>query len=125
MKKALIPVLILVCSLLASPAFALFESKFEVEASKEIEAVKLHRDALAGGYDLVTGAELKKMMDEGKDMVLIDTMPYEASYKKEHVPGAGQFLFPIPDMNEWDATETDGKSQARTRTSPSWSTAAS
>jgi rhodanese-related sulfurtransferase len=112
MKKALVPVLILVCSLLASPAFALFESKFEVEASKEIEAVKLHRDALAGGYDLVTGAELKKMMDEGQDMVLIDTMPYEASYKKEHVPGAGQFLFPIPDMNEWDATETDGKSQA-------------
>jgi len=38
-------------------------------------------------------------------------MPFEASYKKEHVPGALQFLFPIPDMNEWDTTETDGKTQ--------------
>jgi rhodanese-related sulfurtransferase len=55
---------------------------------------------------------LKKMMDEGKDMVIIDTMPYEDSYKKEHVPGALQFLFPIPDMKEWDAKETGGKSQA-------------
>lgn len=112
MKKVLVPVLTLVCMLLASPSFALFDSKFEAEATKEAEAVKLHRDAIAGGYDLLTGAELKKMMDEGKNMVIIDTMPYEDSYKKEHVPGALQFLFPIPDMKEWDAKETGGKSQA-------------
>ena len=36
-------------------------------------------------------------------------MPFEASYKKQHVPGAAQFLFPISDMNEWDTKETDGK----------------
>ena len=30
--------------------------------------------------------------------------------KKQHVPGAVQFLFPIPDMKEWDTKETDGKS---------------
>ena len=29
--------------------------------------------------------------------------------KKQHVPGAVQFLFPIPDMKEWDTKETDGK----------------
>ncbi|MGM0644086.1 MAG: rhodanese-like domain-containing protein, partial [Thermodesulfobacteriota bacterium] len=27
----------------------------------------------------------------------------------QHVPGAVQFLFPIPDMNEWDTEETGGK----------------
>jgi rhodanese-related sulfurtransferase len=37
--------------------------------------------------------------------------PFKASYQKAHVPGAVQFLFPIPDMNEWNAKETDGKSQ--------------
>jgi rhodanese-related sulfurtransferase len=112
MKKFLVPVLALFCILLASPSFALFDSKFEAEATKEAEAVKLVRDTAAGGYGLVTGTELKKMMDEGKDMVIVDTMPYEDSYKKEHVPGAVQFLFPIPDMKEWDAKETGGKSQA-------------
>jgi thiosulfate/3-mercaptopyruvate sulfurtransferase len=39
------------------------------------------------------------------------TRPYEESYKKEHVPGAKQFLFPIPDMNAWDTKETAGKSE--------------
>jgi rhodanese-related sulfurtransferase len=50
------------------------------------------------------------MMEADKNLLVVDTMPYEASYKKNHIPGAVQFLFPIPDMNEWDAKETDGKS---------------
>jgi rhodanese-related sulfurtransferase len=36
-------------------------------------------------------------------------MPFGSSYKKAHIPGALQFLFPIPDMNDWDSKETDGK----------------
>jgi len=91
MKKTIALLLTLACVLLASPSFALFDSKFEAETTKETEAVKLFRDTTAGGYDLVTTAELKKMIDEGKDMVIVDTMPYEDSYKKEHVPGALQF----------------------------------
>jgi rhodanese-related sulfurtransferase len=55
---------------------------------------------------------LKAWIDAGKEMLVIDTMPYEASYQKNHVPGAKQFLFPIPDMDTWDAKETAGKSQA-------------
>ena len=43
-------------------------------------------------------------------MLIIDSMPYDASYKKNHIPGAEQFLFPIPDMETWDSTETGGKS---------------
>jgi rhodanese-related sulfurtransferase len=112
MKKIVVLIPILFCLLLASPSFALFDSKFEAETTKEAEAVKLFRDTTAGGYDLVTAAELKAMIDAGKDMLIIDTMPFEDSYKKEHVPGALQFLFPIPDMKEWDVKETGGKSQA-------------
>jgi thiosulfate/3-mercaptopyruvate sulfurtransferase len=96
---------------LACPAMALFDNKFEKEVEKETGAVKLVREVQRGGYDLVTTEELKGWIDSGKDMVIVDTMPYEASYKKEHVPGALQFLFPIPDMNQWDTQETDGKTQ--------------
>jgi thiosulfate/3-mercaptopyruvate sulfurtransferase len=96
---------------MASPAGAFLENKFEKEVEKEAEAVKLVREVQRGGYDLVTTEELKAWIDSGKDMVIVDTMPYEASYKKQHVPGAGQFLFPIPDMNAWNTAETDGKTQ--------------
>ena len=83
---------------LAAPAGAFLENKFEKEVAKEAGAVKLIREVQRGGYDVVTTEELKKWIDSGKDMVIVDTMPFEASYKKGHVPGAKQFLFPIPDM---------------------------
>jgi len=69
------------------------------------------REVQRGGYDVVTTEELKQWADAGRDMVIVDTIPYAASYKKQHVPGAIQFLFPIPDMGQWDLKETAGKSQ--------------
>jgi len=92
-------------------AMAFGDSKFEKEVEKETGAVKLVREVMKGGYDVITTEELKKLIDSGKDIVIVDTMPYEDSYKKTHVPGAKQFLFPIPDMETWDSKETDGKSQ--------------
>lgn len=103
---------LLVLALVLVPAAAKAGNQFEDEVEKEKGAVKLAREVQRGGYDLVTTEELKKWIDEKKDMLIVDTMPYEDSYKKEHVPGAKQFLFPIPDMNAWDSKETDGKSQA-------------
>ena len=96
---------------LAVPATAFLDNKFEKEVEKEAGAIKLVREVQRGGYDLVSTGELKKWIDNGKDMIIVDTMPYEASYKKNHVPGAVQFLFPIPDMKQWDDNETAGKSQ--------------
>lgn len=96
---------------MASPAMAFMENKFEKEVAKEAGAVKLVREVQRGGYDVVTTEELKQWIDGGKDMVIVDSMPYEDSYKKMHVPGAVQFLFPIPDMTTWDTKETDGKTQ--------------
>jgi len=106
--------LILVCSLvigLAAPAMAFLNNKFEKEVEKEAGAVKLVREVQQGGYDVVTTGELKQWIDTGKNMLIVDTMPFEDSYKKQHLPGAVQFLFPIPEMKTWDAKKTAGKSQ--------------
>lgn len=104
--------IIFILLMLALPAHAfLGDGKFKEEVEKETSAVKLVREVQRGGYDVVTTEELKKWMDEKKDMVIVDTMPYEASYKKAHVPGAVQFLFPIPEMTAWDLAETDQKTQ--------------
>jgi thiosulfate/3-mercaptopyruvate sulfurtransferase len=94
---------------LSTPVMA--KNKFVKELEKEQGAVKLVREVQRGGYDVITTEELKQWIDSGKDMLIIDTMPYEASYKKGHVPGAKQFLFPIPDMQTWDTKETEGKSK--------------
>ncbi len=102
---------ILIGVFMATPALA-FKNKFEKEVVKEAGAVKLVREVRQGGYDVVTTDELKGWMDEKKDMVIVDTMPYKGSYVKNHVPGAVQFLFPIPDMNQWDTEKTAGKTQA-------------
>lgn len=99
------------CALLSAPALAA-DAKFEAETARESDAVKLTRDTQAGGYELLTAAELKKMIDAGQPMLLVDTMPYDASYRKEHIPGAKNFLFPVPRMDSWELKETDGKSEA-------------
>ena len=87
------------------------KDKFQMEVEKEAGAVKLVREVERGGYDVVATEKLKNWIDSGKEMVIVDTMPFEASYKKAHIPGAVQFLFPIPDMNEWDTNLTDGRTQ--------------
>ncbi len=108
LNKLMMVTLLLVLG--ASQAMAFGTNKFEKEVETEQQAVKLTREVVRGGYDIVTTAELKQWIDAGKQMLIVDTMPYEASYKKEHVPGAAQFLFPIPDMNAWNQEETAGKS---------------
>ena len=95
---------------LAAPVMA--KDKFEKEVEKETGAIKLLREVQQGGYDLVSTADLKQWIDTGRDMVIVDTMPLEASYKKNHVPGAVQFLFPIPEMETWNTKETDGRTQS-------------
>jgi len=106
------PIIFMMVVVLTLPAYGFLGSKFKDEVKKEAGAVKLVREVARGGYGLVTTEELKAWTDGGKEMVIVDTMPYEASYKKAHVPGAVQFLFPIPDMKAWDAKETAGKSRA-------------
>lgn len=103
--------MVMVFFLVLLPVTQAFAGLFgDTEVELEKKAVKLARETQRGGYDLVTTEELKQWIDSGKDMLIVDTMPYEASYKKEHIPGAEQFLFPIPDMASWQEEETGDKS---------------
>lgn len=100
------------CGLILGGALTAFaKDMFEEEVDKDAVSVKLVREVVAGGYPVMSGEELKKAMDEGKPMLVVDTMPYEASYKKEHVPQAVSFEFPIEPMPQWDASKTGGKSE--------------
>ncbi|MFA5111091.1 MAG: rhodanese-like domain-containing protein [Desulfobaccales bacterium] len=72
------------------------------ELDTETAAVTLAREMARGGYQLVTTQELKSWIDQKKPMMIIDTMPLEDSYKKNHIPGAVQYEFPIPEMKEID-----------------------
>ena len=109
MKEIFCTLCVAVFLCFSSNAFAFGQSKFEKEVETETAAVKLLREVQRGGYDVLTTEELKQWIDTGKDVLVVDTMTYEDSYKKQHVPGAVQFLFPIADMEEWDDQQTGGK----------------
>jgi rhodanese-related sulfurtransferase len=72
------------------------------ELDTEKSAVTLSREAARGGYKLVTTEELKGWIDQKKPMMIIDTMPLQDSYMKQHVPTAVQYEFPIPEVKEMD-----------------------
>jgi rhodanese-related sulfurtransferase len=86
-------------SAFASSALAAWGTK---ELDTEQIAVTFAREVARGGYDIVTAKELKDLMEQKKDIIIVDTMPYEASYKKQHVKGAVQIEFPIPEMSSID-----------------------
>jgi rhodanese-related sulfurtransferase len=111
MKRILFSVVLLLCTASLASAFGLGSSKFEAEVEKETGAVKLVREVQRGGYDVMTTDELKKILDSGENVLIVDTMPYEDSYKKQHVPKAQQFLFPIEEMTEWKTDATGGKTE--------------
>lgn len=73
------------------------------ELSNEQIAVKVARETVTGGYELVLTDELKGWVDAKKPMLIVDTMPKKDSYDKEHIPGAVQHEFPIEEMKEMPA----------------------
>jgi thiosulfate/3-mercaptopyruvate sulfurtransferase len=74
--------------------------------TKELEtekiAVNLVREVARGGYGIVTTQELKGWIDQKKDILIVDTMPYADSFVKQHIPGAVSMVFPIPEMKTLD-----------------------
>ncbi len=75
------------------------------ELDNEAIAMKFYHEVVRGGYKAVSTAELKKWLDEGKEMLVIDTMPYEKSYRKNHIPGAVQFEFPVEEKTSMSDEE--------------------
>ncbi len=84
---------------LASPGQALFGTDWK---DYEQRAVKFHREVKRGGYKVVPTWELYQWLKEKKPMLIVDTMPREKSYLKNHIPGAKQFLFPVAEMDRMD-----------------------
>ncbi|MBN2706311.1 MAG: rhodanese-like domain-containing protein [Deltaproteobacteria bacterium] len=72
------------------------------ELETEETAVRFAREVGDGKYDLVTCTELKHWLDNNRQILIIDTMPYEKSYYVNHIPGAAQLEFPIPIMTSID-----------------------
>ena len=100
-KRALTLVLLVVAALFSVQAASAQKADCP-EKVKEIIAINFARELASGGYKPVTAEELKKWTDAKKDLLIIDTMPFEASYQKRHVPGAVQMEFPIPEMKQMD-----------------------
>ena len=109
-------VISMVCFVIVLAGFVFYTTaapgKFEKELIKERGAVKFAKEVQRGNYEVLNTEDLKKMVDVGTELVLVDTMPYEGSYKKAHIPGAKQFLFPIPEMKKWSNDKTGGKTIA-------------
>jgi thiosulfate/3-mercaptopyruvate sulfurtransferase len=74
----------------------------QANVQAEFLAMKAASEKERGDYKLISLNELKANLDAKGDMLVVDTMPYEASYKKQHIPTAVQFEFPIPEMNAMD-----------------------
>jgi len=72
------------------------------ELDTEKSAVAFAAEVQRGGYKVVGTQELKGWIDQKKAMLIVDTMPYADSYAKQHVPGAVQMEFPIPEMTKLD-----------------------
>jgi rhodanese-related sulfurtransferase len=77
------------------------------ELETEKTSVNLVREVERGGYHILPTPEMKAWVDQKKPLLIIDTMPFEDSYKKQHVPGAAHFELPIPEIKEMEeATKT-------------------
>jgi thiosulfate/3-mercaptopyruvate sulfurtransferase len=96
------------CSLLvifARPGMALWGSS---EVDTEKVSVTFAREVARGGYQIMTAEELKAALDQKKDMLIVDTMPFEASFRKNHIPGAVNFELPVPEMATMDDRTKEG-----------------
>jgi rhodanese-related sulfurtransferase len=70
----------------------------QANVQAEFLAMKACAEKERGNYKLISLGDLKAKLDAQEEILVVDTMPYEASYKKEHIPTAVQFEFPIPEM---------------------------
>ena len=86
--------------------FTIGSASYAASGTKELDteksAVTFAREVERGGYKIVTTQELKSWIDQKKNMLIVDTQPYDASFKKQHYPGAVNFELPRPEMTKLD-----------------------
>jgi len=76
------------------------EKKFKEDAIQEI-AITLANQTVAGGYKLMKIKELKRLIDNHKDFVLIDAHP-RREFVEGYIDGAKNFGFQSKHTGEWD-----------------------
>lgn len=87
-------------------AFALEWGTGELDTEKL--AINFAHQVNKSGYQLVATEELKVWLDNKEPMLVVDTMPFEQSYKKQHIPGALQIEFPVEEMTQFDDATKQG-----------------
>ncbi len=107
MKKTLLTVAF--TALFASQAFAEPQTLKENEIEEIV--LKIHHEAEQGGYELLSVTELKKMMDEKENFVLIDAHP-EIQFKEAYIQGASNFEFQGTFTHKWSNDAVGGSEEA-------------
>ena len=87
-------------------------NKFQQELKTESAAIGLAREMAKGNYDLIATEELKKLLGDGQEFVLVDAMPAKDSYDKGHLQGAVNFDFPKKAMESWNAESMGNRTLA-------------
>ena len=70
-----------------------FAADYSADAIKKVDEIKALKDqkkempATISGINNITTDELKKMLDEGKAIVILDNRPAD-EYETDHIPGA-------------------------------------
>ena len=74
--------------------------------------MKLHRETVSGKYELISTADLKKLLESDESIILVDAMPAESSFNKGHISGAINFDFPKEVMKSWDEKSMGKRTKA-------------
>ncbi len=72
------------------------------ELDTEKGAIAFAREVQRGGYRFLGTEELKSWIDRKQEMVVVDTMPFADSYRKQHIPGAVNFELPVKEMEKME-----------------------
>jgi len=82
------------------PASGIAGEKMLKESDVQLIAINLARQAIEGGYGLITIDELKALMDSKEDFVLIDAHP-RREFVLGYIEGATNFGFQSRHSGEW------------------------
>ncbi len=96
-------------ALFASQAFA--EPQTYKENEIEEIAIKIHQEADHGGYELMSVADLKKMIDDKENFVLIDGNS-TVQFNEAHIAGANNFEFQAKFTRNWKEDVLGGTEEA-------------
>ncbi len=86
-------------------------NKFVQEVTIEASSVKFAREAVNGNYPILSTSEVKKLLDDGTECLLLDAMPAASSFDKAHIPGAVNFEFPKEPMDSWTEESMPGRTK--------------